>query len=237
MISQDKINKIIVLAQITTLILVVAAFFIFFNIQKLPDYRQPPEPKPDISRVAPDAQLNQDHVLAFILKHEGTALRTEPNGSYSKYGITQLSWTQWRKRQGDMIHLPKSVTDIRNEAEIKRFYYDYLDRFHVWELHPALQLIYADMAVLSGSEAVRIIQEIVGAKVDGVWGSHTEAGVKHFNESIKNDTLKAFNNFDTYKREYLKDLARHPKYAKELKGWLERADDLRDYMLKQMGDA
>ena len=47
MINKEKINKIISSAgQIVTLLLVIAVVFMFFNIQKLPDYRQSPEPKP-----------------------------------------------------------------------------------------------------------------------------------------------------------------------------------------------
>lgn len=232
-IPAEKMTKYIIMGQALTFL-----FLVGLAIVVTLDHLKPLPTSPAINAVVKDMEkastLDHDHVLMFILKYEGTTTRNEPNGDYSKFGITQTSWKMWRASQGDKTHLPVSVRELKETPVVKRFYYDYLDRFHTWELHSALQLIYADMAVLSGSEAVRIVQEIVGVKVDGMWGSHTQASVKHFNESIKDDAWQAFMNFHTYKLDYLKDLARHPKYAKELKGWLARADDLYNYMERML---
>ena len=48
---------------------------------------------------------------------------------------------------------------------IKRYYYDNLRRWYAWDIHPALQLIYADFVTLVGREAVKEVQKLVG--VDG----------------------------------------------------------------------
>ena len=62
----------------------------------------------------------------------------------------------WRSKQGDIRHLPRYVRELAGNPElnplkdpkvditiIKRYYYDSLHRWHAWDIHPALQLIYA----------------------------------------------------------------------------------------------
>jgi lysozyme family protein len=188
------------------------------------------------------ADIGHDHTLTFILIHEGGVT---PDGlTYA--GITQHTWTAWREKQTDKAHLPKLVKNLagnprRNVLEdslanarvVRRFYYDYFHDWHAWDVHPALQLIYADFVVLSGSEAVREVQKLVGVAHDGAWGLHTAMAVKKFNAKLdKKNKWKAFLEFDKMKRAFFNSLAkRNPaKYKSSLSNWLKRSDDLKTYM-------
>ena len=161
-------------------------------------------------------------------------------------GITQHTWTAWREKQTDKAHLPKLVKNLTGNPKlnalddpkasttvVKRFYYDYFHDWHAWDVHPALQLIYADFVVLSGSEAVREVQKLTGSKPDGVWGLSTAMAVKKFNAKLdKKNKWKAFQQFDKMKRAFFNSLAkRNPaKYAADLHSWIKRSDDLEAYM-------
>ena len=188
------------------------------------------------------ADIGHDHTLKFILIHEGGVT---PDGlTYA--GITQHTWESWREKQTDKAHLPKLVKNLagnpkRNALDdpkasttvVKRFYYDYFHEWHAWDIHPVLQLIYADFVVLSGSEAVREVQKLAGVQADGVWGYHTAVAVKKFNANLDHkNKWKTFQQFDKMKRSFFYSLAkRNPaKYAADLHSWIKRSDDLEAYM-------
>ena len=186
--------------------------------------------------------IGHDHTLGFILIHEGGVTRD----GLTYAGITQRTWESWREKQTDKAHLPELVKHLagdprRNVLEdslanvrvVKRFYYDYFHEWHAWDIYPALQLIYADFVVLSGSEAVREVQKLAGSKPDGVWGLSTAVAVKKFNVELdKENKWKAFLEFDKMKRAFFNRLAnRNPaKYKSSLSNWLKRSDDLKAYM-------
>ena len=186
--------------------------------------------------------IGHDHTLGFILIHEGGVTRD----GLTYAGITQRTWESWREKQTDKAHLPERVKDLAgdphrniledslaNTAVVRRFYYDYFHDWHAWDIHPALQLIYADFVVLSGSEAVREVQKLAGSKPDGVWGLSTAVAVKKFNVELeKKNKWKAFLEFDKMKRSFFYSLAkRNPaKYKSSLHSWLKRSDDLEAYM-------
>ena len=176
--------------------------------------------------------IEHDHTLAFILLHEGGL--TADGLTYA--GITQHTWEAWREKQKDKAHLPKEVkhlSDFPKLTVVKRFYFDYFHDWHVWDVHPALQLIYADFVVLSGSEAVREIQKLAGVEADGVWGLGTGVAVKKFNAKLdKKNKWQAFQQFDKMKLSFFYSLAnRNPlKYKNSLRNWIKRSNDLEAYM-------
>ena len=202
---------------------------------------------------------NHDFILEFILKEEQGLNLSEPAnvGGKSYAGITQRSYDQWRKRQGDMMHLPVDVSELAGTmpdrsplvddaaqlAIVKRFYYDYLGvEYHAWETPSVLQLIYADFAVLSGHHAIKALQLVLKEYqvkvsnplgVDGIWGSHTAHVVNNF---IKNgyDKVYARQVFDRYDAEKRKIFARivkvNPHLQKNLAGWLKRSDAIVEWM-------
>ena len=173
--------------------------------------------------------IKHEHTLIFILVHEGGL--TEDGLTYA--GITQHTWEAWRAKQTDKAHLPKEVKQLlgNNKDIVRRFYYDYFHDWHAWDIHPALQLIYADFVVLSGSQAVREVQKLAGVQPDGVWGYQTTLAVKEYNAKLKNE-WKAFQQFDKMKRSFFYSLAsRNPaKYKSSLSNWIKRSNDLEAYM-------
>ena len=208
----------------------------------------------DISKTTPINGPDRDAILKFILKHEAGLNTHEPAhvGGVSYAGITAVAWTEWRDKQGDKAHLPANVTRLgganasqdaltspdANLVVIERFYHDYFERYHCWDIHPCLQAGYADFATLSGANATRVIQRLVNVEPDGIWKTHTTSAVRKFNENIdvalkeKPDyAWKIFLKFDVHKREFLNTLAKQdPFYASALPGWLARSNNLKALM-------
>lgn len=199
--------------------------------------RELPPPPPRTAPVRQDTAIDLTHesILQFILDHEGAVSRESGHGGYSNRGITQESWHEWRNRQGDQSHIPASVRDA-NLPLSKRFYYDYFNRFHVWDLHPALQLLYADFATLAGHEATREIQRLAKTLPDGVWGIRTTAKVALFNASLETKAQQkvAFERLDEMKRAFLNRLGKHPNHKADLPGWLKRSDDVKAWTLRYL---
>ena len=212
-------------------IMVVCSFFAVYAI--LTSYRGVP--------------IDHDHALVFIIAHDESV-----NDANNYVGITQKKWEIWRSKQGDIRHLPRYVRELAGNRElnplkdpkaditiIKRYYYDSLRRWHAWDIHPALQLIYADFVTLVGREAVKEVQKLVGIETDGQWGEGTAAAVKKFNRDFEakrsqnpNYAWKVFLQFDAQKRAVFQSLAKKDpeKYADHLQKWLKRSDALKTYM-------
>lgn len=194
-----------------------------------------------------DIPIDHNHALVFIIRHEEGV-----NNVNTYAGITQKKWEIWRSKQGDIRHLPRYVGMLAGNPKlhplkdpeaniivIKRFYYDSLHKWHAWDIHPALQLIYADFVTLVGREAVKEIQKLVGVEADGMWGDATAKAVKIFNVDLEAKrsqnpgyAWKIFLRFDTQKRSVFQSLAKKnpEKYASHLQSWLKRSDDLKTYM-------
>lgn len=122
---------------------------------------------------------------------------------------------------------------------IKRYYYDTLHRWYAWDIHPALQLIYADFVTLVGREAVKEVQKLVDVGADGMWGEGTAEAVKKFNADFEakrtqnpDYAWRVFLQFDAQKREVFQSLAKNnpEAYADHLQKWLKRSDALKIYM-------
>ena len=191
--------------------------------------------------------IDHDHALVFIIAHDESV-----NDANNYAGITQKKWEIWRSKQGDIRHLPRYVRELAGTPElnplkdpkvditiIKRYYYDALHRWHAWDIHPALQLIYADFVTLVGREAVEEVQKLVGVEADGMWGDGTADAIRTFNADFEvkrsqnpDYAWKVFLEFDAQKREVFKSLVKEnpKKYTDHLQNWLKRADDLKTYM-------
>lgn len=197
--------------------------------------------------------------LNKILTSEGGFNDNEPEhvGGMSFAGITQQAYMLFLKSPaGKLIKDPpptvrglggSSVTDkkwkycnpldipeefgVRTDI-IKSFYQDYyLPQFHVDELPECLQYIHADFAINAGSKATKIIQTMIGADVDGVWGSGTSRAVAAFFETFDQDVEidpdydnRLILGYDDHKREHYEYLAeKNPaKFGENLPGWLKR---------------
>ncbi|MCY3739916.1 MAG: hypothetical protein OXH00_02730 [Candidatus Poribacteria bacterium] len=176
---------------------------------------------------------NRKEVLSLILKSEGGLNEDEPAhvGGISYAGITQTTWDAYRVRNSG---LPKSVRDLAGQHDlVEAFYVDYFGKYHVWELPEFLQYIFADFVVNAGSAAVKIIQNMAGADVDGLWGSGTSRAVKAWklhvetslasDPNIDNELITEFHNYKIAHYERLAQL-NPEKYARYLPGWKRRAN-------------
>ncbi len=212
-------------------IIVVCSFFAVYAI--LTSYRGVP--------------IDHDHALVFIIAHEESV-----NDASNYAGITQKKWEIWRSKQGDIRHLPRYVRELAGNPElnplkdpkvditiIKRYYYDSLHRWHAWDIHPALQLIYADFVTLAGREAVKAVQKLVGVEADGQWGTGTADAVRTFNADFEakrsqnpDYAWKVFLEFDAQKRAVFQSLAKKnpEKDDGDLQKWLKRSNALKTYM-------
>ena len=181
--------------------------------------------------------ITSDHslVLDFILTHEGRKLNThEPAsvGGISFQGITQKTYSFWRNKQDDKELLPLSVADLINKDDlIRRFYKDYLDEYHVFDIPQELQLLYGDMSVMSGHHAVMVLQQIINVKPDGIFGHRTRIALESYKLKFKRysnrDKVRIIHRFDKLKRNYLEGLIEHHPliYGDYEEGWIARADD------------
>ena len=171
---------------------------------------------------------NRIAIINRILKNEGPGWHSE--GSYR--GIMPGSYQEFQHATGETV--PHQELPSHGETVIK-FYEWYLDAYHTWELPEFLQYIHGDFATNAGSAATRIIQGIVGATVDGVWGPQTRAAVaRFFSENTVETQGVGFDNelidlYDAEKRQYYRRLARRnpEKYKHYLRGWLNRCDRVR----------
>ena len=202
---------------------------------------------------------DHDFILEFILKEEQGLNLHEPAdvGGKSYAGITQRSYDEWRLRQGDMMHLPTDVSELAGVspdrsplvdgaaqlAIVKRFYYDYLgDEYHAWKVPPALQLIYADFAVLSGHHAIKALQELLQGyrptnrkplETDGIWGSRTDEAVQGFILNGYGESGYAreiFWKYDLIKRRTLAKIAKVNGLEQDFEGWTRRSDAIVERM-------
>lgn len=156
----------------------------------------------------------------FILKMEGGYVNdpADPGGATLK-GITQATYSAWRKAKGLEIRPVKLAID----AEISAIY---LERY--WR--PAqcekiqgfglekLALAHFDCAVNMGVlRAIRTLQAALGTTEDGIWGPETEAALHHKGEHA------TILNYLEERANYYHSLAkRRPPLRKFLRGWLAR---------------
>ena len=189
----------------------------------------------------------QSNVLDFILEQEAGLNRHDVNGK-TYAGITQQTWQMWRARQPDKHALPIDIESLAGSPIhvnpmksqgaridlIKRFYFDYFNEYNTWDVHHSLQLIYADMVVLSGHRAIYILQDLLAVDSDGVWGHQTDIAIRKLNRKLDSsvaDQRRFFGLFDSRKRAFLQGLIdRHPMtYGHYRDVWFSRADIVTRY--------
>lgn len=118
--------------------------------------------------------------LRFVRRWEGgwSDHKDDPGGA-TQYGITLATYTSWRRSQG----LPDpSADDLRaiTEEEVEAIYQqNYWGACRCDELPLPIALVVFDMAVNAGpSRSIRLLQEALGVKVDGIIGPKTLAAAR-----------------------------------------------------------
>jgi len=114
--------------------------------------------------------------------------RHDPGGK-TMCGITAREYDAWRKHH----HLPVQPVQLISESEGHSIYYNSYWLPHSPALPPGLDLSFFDSAVNEGStEAIKILQHVLGLAVDGVWGPKTAAAVGSILPASAAATIHAF---------------------------------------------
>lgn len=160
------------------------------------------------------------HALAHVLEMEGgfTDDAHDPGGPTNR-GITLGVFAAWRKvavtdaNRASLIRALKRIDDATVREIYRRRYWD---RARAAELAPALALMHFDAAVNHGvGAAIRILQEAVGAGVDGEIGPETRAAIASARLA---DTLAAY---AAIRRRRYRAL---PHFWRFGRGWLARVE-------------
>ena len=145
-----------------------------------------------------------EEAIPTVLENEGGLVddRNDPGG-LTKYGISQRSYPN---------------VDIRNltvEGAKAIYLRDYWMFSGIVSQPVATKLL--DMYVLAKHNAIKVIQSLLGADEDGIYGPATE---KLINLA---DPAQLLANFRIGMVQYYIDVAeKHPEEAGDLKGWLKR---------------
>ncbi len=158
-----------------------------------------------------------DKCFAIVVFEEGK-YSNDPydNGGATKYGITQKTLSDWRKK-------PVSADDVRElSLDEAKSIYDFLywrvingDAFPI-----SVSLLLFDAAVNSGaSQSVKWLQRALGVKQDGNCGPITIAAWKAAERSKIRPAVEVLSDFVSYR---LKLMAEHEDYKRFGGGWFSR---------------
>jgi len=147
-----------------------------------------------------------DEAIGAVLENEGSALSDDPNdpGGLSRYGISQRTYPTI-----DIRGLTEDGAKILYKKDFWR--YDGI-------LNQAVATKLFDAAVNMGHAAIKIMQLLVGADDDGIYGPGTE---KLINQADPAHLISQFR--IALVQHYIAIAEANPDEAKFLKGWLRRA--------------
>jgi lysozyme family protein len=177
--------------------------------------------------VAPNAISNMTDFIDTIIKREGGDTETndpDDSGGRTKFGISENAHPEaWA--DGDV-----SYWEART---IYERVYILAEKFHlIRDEHLKHQVV--DFGVPSGPDtAARLLQQLVGVKVDGVIGPKTLAAIdnypdgKLFGVEVPGRVLLNLAFRDAREIFYATLAKRRPKDLKFLLGWLKRAQEFR----------
>ena len=152
----------------------------------------------------------------ITLKHEGGFVNhpSDPGGRTMR-GVTQRTYDSWRSRKGLKVRDVKLISD----SELKQIYAR--DYWHPvgGEILPAgVDLATYDFGVNSGpSRAVKYLQRVVGARVDGRVGAET------FGKVIKLEPVKVVRALCKARLSFVQGLRTWGVFGK---GWARRIGDI-----------
>lgn len=150
--------------------------------------------------------------LVFVLAREG-GYADDPDdpGGATNRGITQATYTSWRKAQG-LATQHVRLCSMEETAAIYRS--EYWEKHRCGDLPWPLALVHFDSAVQHAS-ANRLLQESLGVATDGVIGPATLAEAQQGNPET-NAVRLIFHRLD-----YYRSISKGP-LLKFLPGWVRR---------------
>lgn len=171
-------------------------------------------------------QSNFDAALSAVLKHEGGYVDhpQDPGGATNK-GITLATFRRYVKRDGTKADLKKLTTEQAGIVYRRQYW----DAVLGSELPSGIDYAVFDFGVNSGpARAVRELQKLLGAKVDGVVGPQTLAACR------ASDADELITDYCAARFAYLQRLKTWPTFGK---GWTARVAGVRMLALKMAAGA
>jgi lysozyme family protein len=157
------------------------------------------------------AKQNFQVALAHILHSEGGYVdhKLDPGGM-TNLGVTKRVWEEW---VGHSV-TEKVMRDLKPEDVAPLYKRKYWDKVQGDFLPDGVDLAVFDAAVNSGpGRAAKWLQEMVGAKADGVIGPQTLTTVEQI------DPKKLVADYNAHRLAFLKGLPTFPTFGK---GWSNR---------------
>jgi lysozyme family protein len=156
-------------------------------------------------------RANFAEALQALLKHEGGYVNHPADpGGMTNLGVTKRVWEEW---VGHSV-TEKVMRDLKPEDVAPLYKRKYWDKVQGDSLPDGVDLAVFDAAVNSGpGRAAKWLQEMVGAKADGVIGPQTLTTVEQI------DPKKLVADYNAHRLAFLKGLPTFPTFGK---GWSNR---------------
>jgi lysozyme family protein len=156
--------------------------------------------------------------MPFILKEEGGYSNTPgDHGGATNFGIIQSEYNEYRHLKG----LPMQSVHAITADEYREIYWQSYWQPHCPELPEGLNLSVFNINVNGGpGRGTKLLQQVMGIAVDGVWGPATSAAVKAIPDVV--DVIQAFH--DAERKFYQAIINYNPSQKKFASDWFGRND-------------
>ena len=159
--------------------------------------------------------------IAFTAPAEGGF--TIDQGGPTMYGITQTTYDAYRKQVGAHTQ-PVQVIGLDEVYDIRKD--EFWTPAHCGDLTEKMGVAHFDWSFNhSPAGAIKTLQEVAGCVADGVYGTHTKAAFQAAGDALLQPYLDARRAWYRHAAETNPD-----KYASSLHGWLNRVDNLENYL-------
>lgn len=165
-----------------------------------------------------------EKLVPFLKRWEGGFVHDSDDlGGATNMGVTMNTYIAYCRRKGYPV---PTVTRLKNLSEeqwtdiVKTMYWD---RFKGDKIESqSVANICVDWLWLSGTVAIKKVQELVGTKADGIVGDKTIAAIN------SRSALPLFGMIKEVRAMYIDEICRkRPANEKFRKGWMNRLNDLR----------
>lgn len=168
--------------------------------------------------------MSFEKALSFVLNAEG-GYNNDPadSGGATNKGITQAVYNGYRGKGAVFV----SVRNITDE-EVRSIYHDnYWNTCHCEKMSDELAIAVFDTAVNAGCQrAIKILQACLDVNTDGVFGEDTLAAIGGIADS-KDFVSKYLSGRSAF---YQRLVQINPGKSKFLQGWLNRVENLREFI-------
>lgn len=167
---------------------------------------------------------NVDKLMPFLRRWEGGYVHDPDDlGGATNMGVTMNTYIAYCKKKGYPVPTVTRLSNLSEEQWTDIVKTMYWDRFKGDRIESqSVANICVDWLWLSGTVAIKKVQEILGVKVDGIVGAKTLAAINN------RSPLPLFGAIKQARKEYIDEICtKRPKNEKFRNGWMNRLNDLR----------